>query len=82
MSPPVPHEAKKGAGFFLSRSHTFGCKRSPGETIPKLAVIREEFVALTGNPFIAVILNQLLYWTKRLPDFEDLMGKNFPLPHH
>lgn len=80
MSPPVPHEAKKGAGFFLSRSHTFGGKRPPGEAIPKLAVIREEFVALTGNPFIAVILNQLLYWTRRLPDFEGLIEEEFSTP--
>ncbi len=75
-------KAKKGAGLFLSRPRTFGCKRPPGEAIPKLAVIREEFVALTGNPFIAVILNQLLYWTKRLPDFDHLMEEEFssPLP--
>lgn len=74
--------AKKGAGLFLSRPRTFGCKRPPGEVVPKLAVIREEFVALTGNPFIAVILNQLLYWTKRLPDFDHLMEEEFssPLP--
>jgi hypothetical protein len=75
-------KAKKGAGLFLSRPRTFGCKRPPGEVVPKLAVIREEFVALTGNPFIAVILNQLLYWTKRLPDFDYLMEEEFssPLP--
>lgn len=39
----------------------------------KVAVIREEFVALTGDPFIAVILNQLLYWTQRVKDFDLLL---------
>ncbi|MBS0272306.1 MAG: hypothetical protein JSR85_06630 [Proteobacteria bacterium] len=35
-----------------------------------VAVIRKELVALTGDPLIAVVLNQLLYWTQRLKDFE------------
>jgi len=33
-------------------------------------VIREEFVALTGSPLIAAILNQLLYWSQRVSDFD------------
>ena len=39
----------------------------------KVAVIREEFVALTGDPFVAVVLNQLLYWTQRVKDFDLLL---------
>lgn len=39
----------------------------------KVAVIREEFVALTGDPLIAVVLNQLLYWTQRVKDFDLLL---------
>jgi len=36
----------------------------------KRAVIKEEFVALTGNVIQALILNQFLYWTDRLRDFD------------
>ncbi|MEK3977885.1 hypothetical protein MKY37_02205 [Psychrobacillus sp. FSL K6-2836] len=36
----------------------------------KRAVIREELIAVTKNLFGAVILNQLLYWTKRVKDYE------------
>jgi len=36
----------------------------------KIAVIREELVALTKDPLIAVVLNQLVYWTQRVKDFD------------
>lgn len=36
----------------------------------RVAVIREEFVALTQDPLIAVVLNQLVYWTHRVKDFD------------
>jgi len=36
----------------------------------KRAVIKEEFVALTGNVIQALILNQFMYWTDRLRDFD------------
>lgn len=39
----------------------------------KVAVIREELVALTGDPLMAVVLNQLLYWTQRVKDFDLLL---------
>lgn len=39
----------------------------------KVAVIREEFVALTGNPFQAVVLNQFLYWFQRVNDFDQFL---------
>ena len=37
---------------------------------PKAVVLREEFVALTHDPLIAIVLNQLLYWTQRVKDFD------------
>jgi hypothetical protein len=36
----------------------------------KRAVIREELVALTGDVMQAVVLNQFLYWTERVRDFD------------
>ncbi len=36
----------------------------------QVSVIRREFVALTGDHFSAVVLNQLLYWTLRVKDFD------------
>lgn len=36
----------------------------------KVVVLREEFVALTGDPLVAIVLNQLLYWTQRVKDFD------------
>lgn len=37
---------------------------------PRVVVIREEFIALTGNPLIAAVLNQLVYWSGRVANFE------------
>ena len=34
------------------------------------AIIRREFVDLTGDHCSAVVLNQLLYWTQRVKDFD------------
>jgi|LFRM01.1.fsa_nt_gb hypothetical protein len=36
----------------------------------KRVVIKEEFVALTGSVEKAIILNQLLYWSERIKDFD------------
>jgi DNA-binding MarR family transcriptional regulator len=36
----------------------------------RVSVIRDELVALTGNHFTALVLNQLLYWTQRVKDFD------------
>jgi len=36
----------------------------------QVSVIRKEFVLLTGDHFSAVVLNQLLYWTLRVKDFD------------
>ncbi len=54
-----------------AQSHTPSINvHSNGEQV---AVIRKEFVALTGDPFSAVILNQLMYWTQRVRDFDLLL---------
>ena len=44
-----------------------------GQMLNKLkrAVIKEEFVVLTGSVVRAVILNQLIYWAERVRDFDD-----------
>lgn len=34
------------------------------------AVIKEEYVAITGNCCAAVILNQMIYWSERVSDFD------------
>lgn len=39
----------------------------------QVSLIRKELVVLTGNHFKAVILNQLLYWTQRVKDFDLLL---------
>lgn len=55
----------------LSQSHTSSVTvHSDNEQV---AVIRKEFVLLTGDPFSAVILNQLMYWTQRVRDFDLLL---------
>jgi len=36
----------------------------------KVAVIREEFMALTHDPMAAIVLNQLVYWSLRVKDFD------------
>lgn len=36
----------------------------------KRAVIKEELVALTGDTIAAVILNQFIYWSERIKDFD------------
>ncbi len=36
----------------------------------KVAVIREEFVGLTKDPMVAIVLNQMIYWTQRVKDFD------------
>jgi hypothetical protein len=48
---------------------------------PQVSLIRKEFVALTGNPHLALVLNQLLRWTHLDENFrmylaEELKAKN------
>lgn len=59
MTMPPRHMAYKGEG-------------APSSPL-KVSVIREEFVVLTGDALIAVVLNQLLYWTLRVKDFDLLL---------
>jgi DNA-binding MarR family transcriptional regulator len=39
----------------------------------KVAVLREEFVALTGDAFQAIVLNQFIYWVQKVADFDDFI---------
>ncbi|MEN8907981.1 MAG: winged helix-turn-helix domain-containing protein [Clostridiales bacterium] len=36
----------------------------------KRVVIKEEFVAITGNVITALLLNQMIYWSERIRDFD------------
>jgi hypothetical protein len=64
---------KRGAGVAPSRPPLFSCRRLSGGPPSKIAIIREDLVTLTGSPFTAVVLNQLLYWTERLTDLDQLV---------
>lgn len=44
-------------------------------SILKRAVIKEELVKLTGNCAMAITLNQLLYWSKRVKDSDGLIAE-------
>ncbi|MBP9692992.1 MAG: hypothetical protein KBD90_06690, partial [Alphaproteobacteria bacterium] len=48
---------------------------------PKVAVIRKELVVLTGDTDIAVVLNQLLYWSQRVKDYDLLIDEEQSLFH-
>ena len=39
----------------------------------KRAVIKEELIAITGNFIEAVILNQMIYWSERINDFDNFI---------
>lgn len=39
----------------------------------KRAVLREEFVVLTGSPLRALVLNQFLYWTGRFFEWDHII---------
>jgi hypothetical protein len=41
------------------------------------SVIREDLVALTNNYRAAVVLNQLIYWTKRVYDFDKFLQEEY-----
>lgn len=77
MSHTSHHSADNGAGIHPSRSSLFKCRRVSGDTPERMSVIRPELAALTGNPLIAVVLNQILYWTERLPDINQLIEEEF-----
>lgn len=39
----------------------------------KRIVIKEELVALTGDFKLAIVLNQMLYWSERVADFDQFI---------
>ena len=39
----------------------------------KRAIIKEEYIAITGDFQKAVILNQFIYWSERISDFDDFI---------
>jgi len=41
----------------------------------KRITIKEEFVALTGDPIKAIILNQFIYWSERVADFDEFIAE-------
>ncbi len=72
-TPCIPHHLsgdggrpeEKGVVSSISPFENIPCAQSK----PKLLIIREEFVELTGDPLVAVVLNQLIYWSQRVADF-------------
>lgn len=46
-----------------------------GNSILKRVVIKEELVVLTGTFALAITLNQLLYWSKRVKDSDGLIAE-------
>ncbi len=43
----------------------------------RVVVLREELVALTGDPYQAMALNQFLYWTERVHDFDKFLEEEY-----
>ena len=52
-------------------------QESPGEHLrkPRIIMIREELVDLTGAPLTASILGQMLYWSQKTKDFDLYMAE-------
>lgn len=48
----------------------------------KRIVIKEEFVALTGEYIDAVILNQFIYWSERVRDFDKFIDEERSMAAH
>ena len=57
----------------MTQSPQHNKKRGGKCLSPKMVPLREEFVALTHDPLVAIVLNQLLYWTQRVKDFDLLL---------
>jgi len=58
----------------------------------KRAILKEELLAITGDPISAIVLNQFLYWSERVKDFDSYIAEEnerrkfankepFPLTH-
>ncbi len=41
----------------------------------KRAVLKEEFLAITGDPIAAILLNQFLYWCERMKDVDKYLSE-------
>lgn len=41
----------------------------------KRITIKEEFVALTGDTVKAILLNQFVYWSERVADFDAFIAE-------
>ena len=67
----LPHHYTKMRGENNSSLLALNSHEKPSN----VAIIREELVMLTNNPSIAVVLNQLLYWTQRISDFDLLIAE-------
>lgn len=39
----------------------------------KLNILREEYLAITGDPLIALLLNQFLFWTEKLEEIDEYL---------
>ncbi|OJW46257.1 MAG: hypothetical protein BGO67_08550 [Alphaproteobacteria bacterium 41-28] len=70
MTALLRHSGKPGEGA-VSPFHSLPPKAR--RELLKVAVVREEFVELTGDPLVAIVLNQLLYWTERVNDYDLLL---------
>lgn len=85
MEPALAFTTSKREGASSSRSS----KVAHYSEDQQISLIRKELVALTDNHDKAVVLNQLLYWTERVKDFELWLeeektfdSKNSALPQH
>jgi hypothetical protein len=47
----------------------------------KISLIRTEFVELTNDPLIAAVLNQLVYWSQRVSDFDHFWEEEVSSSH-
>lgn len=45
----------------------------------KRAVIKEEYIVITGDMMESVILNQLIYWSEKVRDFDQFIIENVQL---
>jgi hypothetical protein len=85
MEPALAFTTYKQEGASSSRSS----KAAHYSEDQQISLIRKELVALTDNHDKAIVLNQLLYWTERVKDFELWLeeektfdSKNSDLPEH
>ena len=49
---------------------------------PKRAIVKEELVALTGDFMSAMVLQQLIYWSERVADFDSFILEEREMAQH